>query len=44
MKPLRKIISDRKKALKTSSPKTRDRLRHQLRVAQVAAQIRKECA
>ena len=41
---LRKIIAKRKKALKSSSPKTRDRLRHQLKIAQVAAQIRKECA
>jgi hypothetical protein len=41
---LRTIIARRKKALKHSSPKTRDRLRHQLRVAQVAHQIRKECA
>jgi HD superfamily phosphodiesterase len=41
---IRTIIQRRKKALKNASPKTRDRLRHQLRVAQVAAQIRKECA
>lgn len=41
MKNLRKIISDRKKALKHSSPRTRDRLRHQLKVAQVAALLRK---
>jgi hypothetical protein len=44
MKPLRKIISDRKKALKASSPKTRDRLRQKYREALKAAQIRKECA
>jgi ribosomal protein S30 len=41
---LRTIIARRKKALKHSSPRTRDRLRHQFRVAQVAQQIRKECA
>jgi hypothetical protein len=38
---LRTIIQRRKKALKNASPKTRDRLRHQLRVAQVAALLRK---
>jgi ribosomal protein S30 len=42
MKPLRQIISRRKKALQSASPKSRDRLRYQLRVAQVAAQLRKE--
>ena len=41
---IRSIIARRKKALKSSSPKTRDRLRHQLKIAQVAAQIRRECA
>ena len=41
---IRRIIKRRKLALKNASPKTRDRLRHQLRVAQVAQQIRKECA
>jgi hypothetical protein len=41
---LRTIIARRKKALKHSSPRTRDRLRNLFRVAQVAQQIRKECA
>lgn len=44
MKPIRKIINDRKKALKTASPKRRERLRHELRVALVVAQLRKENA
>lgn len=44
MKPLRKIITDRKKALKTAAPKRRDKLRQDLRIAQMAAQLRKECA
>jgi hypothetical protein len=38
---LRKIIARRKKALKNASPKQRDMRRHQLRVAQVAALLRK---
>ena len=38
---LRTIISRRKKALKTADPKKRDRLRHRLKVAQVAALLRK---
>jgi hypothetical protein len=41
---LRTIIARRKKALKHSSPKTRDRLRQKYREALKAAQIRKECA
>lgn len=41
---LRKIIIRRKIALKSSSPRTRDRLRRELKIAQVAAQLRKECA
>jgi hypothetical protein len=40
MKPLRKIISDRKKALKNASPKTRDRLRQSYHVALKAAQLK----
>jgi hypothetical protein len=44
MKPLRKIISDRKKAFKNASPKTRDRLRQAYKVALVAAQLRRESA
>ncbi len=39
---LRTIISRRRNALKTAKPKSRDRLRHELRVAQLAAQLRKE--
>lgn len=38
---IRTIIARRKKALKSSSSKTRDRLRHELRVAQVAALLRR---
>jgi hypothetical protein len=41
---LRTIINRRKKALKSASPKRRDKLRYDLRVALVAAQIKKECA
>ena len=41
---IRTIINRRKKALKTANPKRRDKLRHELRVAQVAALLRKECA
>jgi hypothetical protein len=41
---LRTIIARRKRALKTASPKRRDKLRHDLKVAQVAAQLRKENA
>lgn len=41
---IRTIIARRKKALKASSPRTRDRLRHELKIAQVAAQLRKESA
>lgn len=41
---IRTIIQRRKKALKNASPKTRDRLRHQLRVAQVAALLRRKTA
>jgi hypothetical protein len=33
MKPLKKIITRRKKALKTANPKRRDKLRHELKVA-----------
>jgi hypothetical protein len=41
---IRKIISRRKKALKTANPKRRDRLRHELRVALIAERLRKEIA
>lgn len=44
MASIRKIINRRKKALASANPKKRDRLRYELRVAQVAAQLRKECA
>ncbi len=39
---LRAIISNRRKALKQSTPKNRDKLRHQLRVAEVAALLRRK--
>lgn len=38
---IRKIILRRKKALKSADPKKRDRLRYELKVAQVAALLRK---
>lgn len=41
---IRKIIARRKLALKTVSPKRRDKARHDLKVALVAAQLRKENA
>jgi hypothetical protein len=41
---LRTIIARRKKALKSAGPRKRDKLRHDLRVALVAAQLRKENA
>lgn len=41
---IRKIITRRKKALKSASPKSRDRLRHELRIALMAEQLRKEIA
>lgn len=41
---LRTIITRRKKALKTASPKRRDKLRHEYRVALMVAQLRKENA
>jgi hypothetical protein len=40
---LNKAISRRKKALKGCNPKRRDKLRHELRVVLVAAQIKREC-
>ena len=39
---IRTIIKRRAKALKASSPKSRDRLRHELRVALMASRLRKE--
>lgn len=39
---IRTIIQRRKKALQASTPKQRDRLRYSLKIAQVAAQLRKE--
>jgi hypothetical protein len=39
---IRTIIKRRRKALQASTPKQRDRLRHSLKVAQVAALLRKE--
>lgn len=39
---IRTIISRRKKALKAANPKRRDKLRHELRIALVAEQLRKE--
>jgi hypothetical protein len=41
---IRTIIQRRKKALKTASPKRRDKLRHQYHVALKLQQLRKECA
>lgn len=41
---IRSIIARRKKALKTASPKRRDKLRHELKVALMVAQLRKENA
>jgi hypothetical protein len=41
---IRKIISRRKLALKTASPKLRDKARHELKVALIVAQLRKENA
>jgi ribosomal protein S30 len=41
---IRRIIKRRKLALKNASPKTRDRRRYELKCAQVAQQLRKECA
>lgn len=41
---LKTIISRRKKALKAANPKRRDKLRHELRIALVAAQLKRECA
>jgi hypothetical protein len=41
---IRKIITRRKKALKTANPKRRDKLRHELKVALVAELLRKENA
>lgn len=38
---IRKIILRRKKALKAAKPQARDKLRHELKVAQVAALLRK---
>lgn len=42
MTPIRTIITRRKKALKTANPKRRDKLRHELRVALIAQQLRRE--
>lgn len=42
MIPIKKLISRRKKALKRSTPKTRERLRHELRVAKVVELLKKE--
>lgn len=39
---IRTLLQRRKKALQTSTPKQRDKRRHELKVAQVAAQLRKE--
>lgn len=39
---LRTIIANRKKALKSAHPKRRDKARHQLKVALVAQQLRRE--
>jgi hypothetical protein len=44
MKPLRKLLADRKQAFKTAKPKQRDRLRHQYHVALMVAKLRKENA
>jgi hypothetical protein len=41
---IRTLLKRRKKALQASTPKQRDRLRHQLHVALKAAQLRKEAA
>jgi hypothetical protein len=38
---IRKIITRRKKALKTASPKRRDKLRHELHVAKVCQLLAK---
>jgi hypothetical protein len=42
MKPIRKLLTDRKQALKTAKPKQRERLRQKYREALVVAQLRKE--
>jgi len=39
---IRAIIKRRRKALQQSTPKQRDKRRHELKVALVAAQLRKE--
>ena len=41
---IRRIIIRRKKALKSASPKSRDRLRHKYHVALMAEKLRKENA
>jgi hypothetical protein len=39
---IRSIIARRRKALQTSNPKQRDKLRHDLKIALVAAQLKRE--
>lgn len=41
---IRTIIKRRKKALQKSTPKQRDKRRQELKIALVAAQLRKEAA
>lgn len=39
---IRTLIKRRQAALRASTPKQRDRRRHELKIAQVAAQLRRE--
>jgi hypothetical protein len=41
---IRKIITRRKKALKTANPKRRDRLRHELKIALVCQLLKGRAA
>lgn len=41
--PLRTLVSQKKKALKSAHPKSRDRIRHGLRVLKVVELLKKEC-
>ncbi len=44
MKPtLRTLLKSRRQALKKANPKSRDRIRHKVKVLEVVRQIKKEC-